>query len=136
MSNSILLPADGMYMMEVDRVLRPGGYWILSGPPINWKTYYQTWKRSKQDAEEEQHRIENIAELLCWDKIYEKGDTVIWQKKANSNACHNKDGRTNKMCKVQDADDIWYVLYVYTDTCCQLLTCTSTSVLNLGMSFN
>lgn len=99
---------DGMYMMEVDRVLRPGGYWILSGPPINWKTYYQTWKRSKQEAEEEQNRIENIAEMLCWDKIYEKGDTAIWQKKANSNACHNKDGHTSKMCKVQDADDIWY----------------------------
>ncbi|PWA37843.1 putative methyltransferase PMT2 [Artemisia annua] len=27
-----------MYMMEVDRVLRHGGYWVLSGPPINWKT--------------------------------------------------------------------------------------------------
>lgn len=99
---------DGMYMMEVDRVLRPGGYWILSGPPINWKRYYQTWKRSKQDAEEEQNKIENIAKMLCWDKIYEKGDTVIWQKKANSNACHNKNDHTSKTCKVQDADDTWY----------------------------
>ncbi|KAJ0940440.1 putative S-adenosyl-L-methionine-dependent methyltransferase [Helianthus annuus] len=26
---------SGKYMMEVDRVLRPGGYWVLSGPPIN-----------------------------------------------------------------------------------------------------
>ncbi|KAI3495597.1 hypothetical protein L1887_37942 [Cichorium endivia] len=25
---------DGKYLMEVDRVLRPGGFWILSGPPI------------------------------------------------------------------------------------------------------
>lgn len=99
---------DGMYMMEVDRVLRPGGYWILSGPPINWKKYYKTWQRSKQDAEEEQNRIENIAEMLCWNKIYEKEDTVIWQKKENSNPCHNKNSRTSKMCKVQDGDDIWY----------------------------
>lgn len=99
---------DGMHMMEVDRVLRPGGYWILSGPPINWKRYYQTWKRSKQDAEEEQNKIENIAKMLCWDKIYEKGDTVIWLKKANSSACHNKNEHTSKTCKVQDADDTWY----------------------------
>ncbi|PWA32069.1 S-adenosyl-L-methionine-dependent methyltransferase [Artemisia annua] len=42
---------DGTYLMEVDRVLRPGGFWILSGPPINWKTYYQTWKRSKEEHE-------------------------------------------------------------------------------------
>lgn len=111
-----LLRADGMYMMEVDRVLRPGGYWILSGPPINWKKYYQIWKISKQDAEDEQKRIENIAEMLCWNKIYEKGDTVIWQKKANSNECHNKNDRTSRMCKIEDADDIWYVLYVYIQT--------------------
>jgi len=98
----------GMYMMEVDRVLRPGGYWILSGPPINWKKYYQSWKRSKQDAEEDQHIIENIAEMLCWDKIYEKDDIAIWQKQRNSYSCHQKDGHASKMCKVQDADDVWY----------------------------
>ncbi|KAL6905366.1 hypothetical protein ACP4OV_002967 [Aristida adscensionis] len=99
---------DGMYMMEVDRVLRPGGYWILSGPPINWEKYHQTWKRSKQDAKGEQDRIENIAEMLCWDKIYEEGDTAVWQKKANSHLCHQKNGLASKMCKIQDADDVWY----------------------------
>ncbi|PAN48365.1 hypothetical protein PAHAL_9G377800 [Panicum hallii] len=98
----------GMYMMEVDRVLRPGGYWILSGPPINWNKYYQTWKKSKQDAEEDQRRIENIAEMLCWDKIYEKEDIAIWQKKANSHLCHQMNGHASKMCKAQDADDVWY----------------------------
>ena len=112
MSYIIFLHAGGMYMMEVDRVLRPGGYWILSGPPINWKKYYQSWKRSKQDAEEDQHRIENIAEMLCWDKIYEKDDIAIWQKQGNSYSCHQKDGHS-KMCAVQDADDVWYVLCLY-----------------------
>lgn len=113
MSYIIFLHAGGMYMMEVDRVLRPGGYWILSGPPINWKKYYQSWKRSKQDAEEEQHRIENIAEMLCWDKIYEKDDIAIWQKQANSYSCHQKDGHASKMCKVQDTDDVWYAFCLY-----------------------
>ncbi|RCV43708.1 hypothetical protein SETIT_9G315200v2 [Setaria italica] len=98
----------GMYMMEVDRVLRPGGYWILSGPPINWNKYYQTWKRSKQDAEEDQQRIENIAKMLCWDKIHEKEDIAIWQKKVNSHSCHQMSGHASNMCKVQDADDVWY----------------------------
>ncbi|TVU31626.1 hypothetical protein EJB05_23321 [Eragrostis curvula] len=98
----------GMYMMEVDRVLRPGGYWILSGPPINWGKYYQTWKRSKQDAQEDQSRIENIAHMLCWDKVYEKEDTAIWQKKANTHSCHQQSDRDNMMCKGQDADDVWY----------------------------
>ncbi|KAG8084344.1 hypothetical protein GUJ93_ZPchr0010g7988 [Zizania palustris] len=100
--------SDGMYMFEVDRVLRPGGYWVLSGPPINWKTHYQTWKRTKEDSEAEQNAIENIAEMLCWDKIYEKGDTVIWQKKADSNECRKMNGRARKMCKIEDGDDVWY----------------------------
>lgn len=109
----VFLLAGGMYMMEVDRVLRPGGYWILSGPPINWSRYYQTWKRSKQDAEEDQQRIEKIAEMLCWDKIHEKEDIAIWQKKTNSHSCHQMNGHASKTCKVENADDVWYALCIY-----------------------
>lgn len=99
----------GMYMMEVDRVLRPGGYWILSGPPINWKTYYQTWKRSKDDLQKEQRRIEELAELLCWEKKYEKGDIAIWRKRINANSCQSrKNDLSVKICKSADADNVWY----------------------------
>lgn len=96
---------DGMYLMEVDRVLRPGGYWILSGPPINWKTYYQTWKRSKEELRAEQRSIEELAESLCWEKKYEKGDIAIWRKKVNDKSCKRKSA--NK-CKSMDPDDVWY----------------------------
>ncbi|KAF9625149.1 hypothetical protein IFM89_019363 [Coptis chinensis] len=97
---------DGTYLMEVDRVLRPGGYWILSGPPINWKTYYQTWKRSKEDLQEEQNAIEKLAEQLCWEKKYEKGDIAIWRKKDNTNSCHRK---SVNFCEAGDTDDVWSV---------------------------
>jgi hypothetical protein len=95
---------DGMFLMEVDRVLRPGGYWILSGPPINWKTYYQTWKRSKADLQAEQRRIEELAESLCWEKKYEKGDIAIFRKKANNKNCRRKSA---SICESKDADDVW-----------------------------
>ncbi|KAJ0961753.1 hypothetical protein J5N97_029581 [Dioscorea zingiberensis] len=98
----------GMYMIEVDRVLRPGGYWVLSGPPINWKTYYQTWNRSKDELQKEQRRIEELAELLCWEKKYEKGDIAIWRKKINANSCRRKNDLSVKMCKGADADNVWY----------------------------
>ncbi|KAE9445541.1 hypothetical protein C3L33_22561, partial [Rhododendron williamsianum] len=96
---------EGMYLMEVDRVLRPGGYWILSGPPINWKTYYKIWKRSKEDAKAEQINIEELAELLCWEKKYEKGDIAIWRKKVNAKSCRRK---SVNICEAKDADDVWY----------------------------
>lgn len=93
-----------MYLMEVDRVLRPGGYWILSGPPINWKTYYQTWKRSKEDLNAEQKKIEQLAEQLCWEKKYEKGDIAIWRKKENDKSCKRK--KAAKSCEASD-EDVW-----------------------------
>ncbi|KAL9167119.1 hypothetical protein ABFS82_05G076000 [Erythranthe guttata] len=96
---------DGTYLMEVDRVLRPGGYWVLSGPPINWKTYYKTWKRSKEDLKAEQSRIEELAESLCWEKKYEKGDVAIWQKKVNDKSCARK---SDNFCQSSDDGDVWY----------------------------
>ncbi|ESW27743.1 hypothetical protein PHAVU_003G228500 [Phaseolus vulgaris] len=96
---------EGEYLMEVDRVLRPGGYWILSGPPINWKTYYQTWKRSKEDLKAEQTKLEELAESLCWEKKYEKGDIAIWRKKINAESCKRK---SSNLCDLANADDVWY----------------------------
>lgn len=97
-----------MYMMEVDRVLRPGGYWILSGPPINWKTYYKTWKRSEDELQKEQRRIEELADLLCWEKQYEKGDVAIWKKSINDYSCKRKNDSSVGMCKDEGVDGLWY----------------------------
>ncbi|CAI0401611.1 unnamed protein product [Linum tenue] len=91
---------DGMYMMEVDRVLRPGGYWLLSGPPINWRTHYQAWNRTKEDLEAEQNKIEEIARLLCWEKKDELGDIGIWQKRLDPSSCTEQ--RT--MCESSDPE--------------------------------
>ncbi|KAJ6321794.1 hypothetical protein OIU77_011802 [Salix suchowensis] len=100
---------DGMYLMEVDRVLRPGGYWVLSGPPINWKNNYISWQRPKEELEEEQRKIEETAKLLCWDKKYEKGEMAIWQKRVNADSCRAKqDDSRATLCKSADADDAWY----------------------------
>ncbi|GLT91183.1 hypothetical protein SLE2022_090830 [Rubroshorea leprosula] len=95
----------GMYLMEIDRVLRPGGYWILSGPPINWKTYYQTWKRPKEELQAEQRKIEELAKQLCWEKRYEKGDIAIWRKRLDDKSCPRK---SINFCKLREADDVWY----------------------------
>ncbi|KAF3431453.1 hypothetical protein FNV43_RR26184 [Rhamnella rubrinervis] len=100
---------DGTYLMEVDRVLRPGGYWVLSGPPINWKNNYKSWQRSKEDLQEEQRKIEEIAKLLCWEKKSEKGETAIWRKRVNADSCPGRqDDSRATFCKSSGVDDIWY----------------------------
>jgi SAM-dependent methyltransferase len=99
---------DGMYMMEVDRVLRPGGYWVLSGPPINWRNFYKAWQRPKEELEEEQRKIEEIAKLLCWEKMSEKGETAIWQKSVNAGSCRRSEDDSQATFCETDPDDVWY----------------------------
>ncbi|KAL2510124.1 putative methyltransferase PMT2 [Forsythia ovata] len=99
----------GIYMKEVDRVLRPGGYWVLSGPPINWKTNYKAWQRPREELQEEQRQIEETAKVLCWEKKSEKGETAIWQKKTDAVSCRaSQENSGATFCKSEDPDDVWY----------------------------
>ncbi|XP_068650891.1 probable methyltransferase PMT18 [Aristolochia californica] len=101
---------DGLFLIEVDRVLRPGGYWILSGPPIRWKKYWQGWERTQEDLKQEQDAIEEVAARLCWRKVIEKDDLAIWQKPINHLECikSRKVYKTPHMCKDDDPDAAWY----------------------------
>ncbi|KAI4386375.1 hypothetical protein MLD38_004310 [Melastoma candidum] len=99
----------GIYLKEVDRVLRNGGYWVLSGPPINWRTNYKAWQRPKEELQEEQRSIEEVAKLLCWEKRYEKGEIAIWQKSTNPESCQDRlDNSQANVCEASDADNVWY----------------------------
>ncbi|KAK9288645.1 hypothetical protein L1049_017105 [Liquidambar formosana] len=81
---------DGLYLMEIDRVLRPGGYWVLSGPPISWRVSYKCWQRRAQDLEKEQISLEDLARRLCWKKITERGVLAVWRKPTNHVHCIQK----------------------------------------------
>ncbi|XP_019191627.1 PREDICTED: probable methyltransferase PMT16 isoform X1 [Ipomoea nil] len=100
---------DGAYLIEVDRVLRPGGYWILSGPPIRWKRYWQGWDRTEEDLEAEQTQIEKVADSLCWKKFMEVDDIAIWQKPYNHMDCIRLRQAPPPMCPASnDPDMAWY----------------------------
>ena len=98
--------------MEVDRVLRPGGYWILSGPPIRCRKYWRGWDRTREDLNAEQTSIENVARSLCWKKLVEKDDISIWKKPTNHLQCiaNQKMARNPPFCRTQDPDMAWFVL--------------------------
>ncbi|WJX20810.1 hypothetical protein P8452_10309 [Trifolium repens] len=103
---------DGIFLNEVDRVLRPGGYWILSGPPINWKKHWSGWQRTKKDLNEEQTKIEKVAKSLCWNKLIEKDDLAIWQKPKNHLECKSahKLATNRPFCSApqDNPDNAWY----------------------------
>ncbi|OVA19195.1 putative S-adenosyl-L-methionine-dependent methyltransferase [Macleaya cordata] len=101
---------DGMYLMEIDRVLRPGGYWVLSGPPISGKISYKKWERQVQDLEEEQATLEDLAKKLCWKKIAERDAIAIWRKPTNHVHCiqNLKTWKYPLFCDATDPDAGWY----------------------------
>ncbi|BAS95944.1 probable methyltransferase PMT15 [Oryza sativa Japonica Group] len=103
---------NGLYMIEVDRVLRPGGYWVLSGPPVNWERHFKGWKRTPEDLSSEQSAIEAIAKSLCWTKVQQMGDIAVWQKQINHVSCkasRNELGGLGFCNSNQDPDAGWYV---------------------------
>ncbi|KAK6920196.1 putative S-adenosyl-L-methionine-dependent methyltransferase [Dillenia turbinata] len=107
---------DGLYLIEVDRILRPGGYWILSGPPINWEAHWKGWQRAREDLKAEQDKIESIARSLCWKKLTQRNDLAIWQKPSNHIHCkiNRKVFKFPQFCSAQDPDQAWYTKM---DTC-------------------
>ena len=108
------MDAETGYLIELDRILRPGGYWILSGPPINWKKYWKGWERTQEDLKAEQDTIEDAARRLCWSKVVEKDNLAIWQKPINHVDCiqshkKNPDVTPHVCSKLEHPDHAWYV---------------------------
>ncbi|KAK1429033.1 hypothetical protein QVD17_11232 [Tagetes erecta] len=100
---------DGLYLMEIDRILRPGGYWVLSGPPINWRKKYTASDGTTKDPKKELARLEDLAKRLCWRKLKAKGPIAVWQKPNNHIECKKKDPKSPKFCdQNDDPDNGWY----------------------------
>ncbi|GJT82300.1 probable methyltransferase PMT13 [Tanacetum coccineum] len=87
------------YFMEVDRLLRPGGYLAISGPPVQW---------AKQDKEWAD--LQAVARALCYELIVVDGNTVIWKKPVGDSCLQNQNELGLELC--DDSDDpssAWYV---------------------------
>lgn len=101
---------DGHLLAEIDRILRPGGFWVLTGPPIDWKHYAKGWSRTPEDLKAEQDKIEAAAKNLCWTKYAEEGMFGIWQKPLNGSCAEKKPKSIQPpICPAdEDPDFAWY----------------------------
>ncbi|XP_078440663.1 putative methyltransferase PMT3 [Wolffia australiana] len=96
------LQRDGILLLELDRLLRPGGYFAYSSP----EAYAQ---------DEEDLRIwremSALVERMCWKIAAKKNQTVIWVKPL-TNDCYMErpPGTQPPLCKSDDDPDaIWGV---------------------------
>lgn len=74
--------ADGLFLVEVDRLLRPGGYFV-------WTSQMNT-HRSLRDKENQKKWsiIRDFAENLCWDMLSQQDETIVW-KKTSRKKCYS-----------------------------------------------
>lgn len=72
--------ADGIFLVEADRLLKPGGYFVWTSP--------FSGVRGSPEIDENQKKwqfVQKFAESLCWDMLSQQDDTVIWRKTAHRN---------------------------------------------------
>uniref|UniRef100_A0A0D3HFR8 Methyltransferase n=1 Tax=Oryza barthii TaxID=65489 RepID=A0A0D3HFR8_9ORYZ len=65
--------SGGRFLMEIDRVLRPGGYWVHSGAPAN--------------GTHERAAIEAAAASMCWRSVADQNGVTVWQKPVGHVGC-------------------------------------------------
>lgn len=74
----LLHGADGIFLVEVDRVLRPGGYFVWTSPLT--KQQGPLRKKVNQANLEKWTLVRSYAENLCWDMLSQQDETVVWKK--------------------------------------------------------
>lgn len=65
---------DGILLKEVDRLLRPNGYFVYSAPPAY---------RKDKDFPLIWEKVKNITAAMCWKLIAQEVQTAIWLKQEN-----------------------------------------------------
>jgi len=83
--------ADASYFIEVDRLLRPGGYLVISGPPVQWHKQDKEWSD-----------LQAVARILCYELIAVDGNTVIWKKPAGETCVPNENEFGLQLCDESD----------------------------------
>lgn len=91
----------GILLLEVNRILRAGGYFA-------WGAQQD---KQKENVQEALNDMKDLAIRICWKLVSEEGHVAIWQKPFN-NKCYVSRGVGVEppLCDVHDdPDDIWYV---------------------------
>ncbi|KAF5736744.1 methyltransferase PMT3 [Tripterygium wilfordii] len=94
------LQRDGILLLELDRVLRPGGYFAYSSP----EAYAQDEEDLKIWRE-----MSALVGRMCWRVAAKRNQTVVWQKPL-SNDCYmeREPGTQPPLCRSDnDPDSVW-----------------------------
>ncbi|KAL2555768.1 putative methyltransferase PMT11 [Forsythia ovata] len=92
---------DGILLLEVNRLLRAGGYFAWAAQPVY---------KHEPLLEEQWEEMVNLTSHLCWKLVKKEGYIAIWQKPLN-NSCYlsREEGTKPPLCDPDDdPDSVWY----------------------------
>ncbi|CAA2991854.1 probable methyltransferase PMT11 [Olea europaea subsp. europaea] len=96
---------DGILLLEVNRMLRAGGYFAWAAQPVY---------KHEACLREQWKEMVNLTSRLCWTLIKEEGHIAIWQKPLN-NSCYlsREEGTQPALCDADDdPDSVWYIFHL------------------------
>ncbi|CAK8538186.1 unnamed protein product [Lathyrus sativus] len=93
---------DGILLLEVNRMLRAGGYFVWAAQPVY---------KHEQNLEEQWEEMLNLTTRLCWKFLKKDGYVAIWQKPSDNSCYLNREAETKPpLCDPSDdPDNVWYV---------------------------
>ncbi|KAJ4952396.1 hypothetical protein NE237_029228 [Protea cynaroides] len=96
---------DGIFLVEADRVLKPGGYFVWTSPVTNAHMSL----RNKENQKKWKFVL-SFAENLCWEMLSQQDETVVWKKTSNRNCyASRKSGSGPPICsKGHDIESPYY----------------------------
>ncbi|KAJ8747350.1 hypothetical protein K2173_012930 [Erythroxylum novogranatense] len=93
---------DGILLLEVNRMLRAGGYFAWAAQPVY---------KHEEILLEQWEEMLKLTRRLCWELVKKEGYIAIWKKPMNNNCYLSRDtGTTPPLCdRDDDPDNVWYV---------------------------
>ncbi|XVE91600.1 hypothetical protein REPUB_Repub01dG0023900 [Reevesia pubescens] len=85
---------EGMFLIEVDRLLKPGGYFVLTSP-----TSKQHGSAKGAKKRNTLTPLEQFTEKICWSLIAQQDETFIWQKTADAHCYSSRKQNDVPLCK-------------------------------------
>ncbi|KAG7955991.1 hypothetical protein I3843_11G102000 [Carya illinoinensis] len=101
----------GIYLLEIQRILRPGGFWVLSGPPVNYERRWRGWNTTVKEQRSDYQKLQKLLTSMCFKLYNKKDDIAVWQKSSDS-SCYIRlekpDAYPPKCDDSIEPDSAWY----------------------------
>ncbi|KAL8514021.1 hypothetical protein ACS0TY_013222 [Phlomoides rotata] len=94
---------DDKYLVEVDRLLRPGGYFVWTDPLTNSQRSLSNKANLKR-----WNTVQLSAESLCWDMLPQQDETVVWKKTSKKNCYSKRKSGSPSLCSKHEIEAPYY----------------------------